>query len=294
MSLIIFPLHFLLQLCTVVFITVVIITLSIPKFLFPIPAIRKVINAMLDWCEGYYGVTAVFWINLFNKPKWDYQIEGELNKDSWYLLTSNHISYMDIMILINWAHRHIPTPRFFVKKELLWTPLVGQAAWALDMPFMQRYSKEQIKKHPELQNRDIETTRKYCEKYKHTPTTVINFVEGTRFTRQKQQQKNGQFHNLLPPKAGGIAFTLASMGELFNHTIDVTLQYPENQGHVMFDMLKGDLKRIVMHVKLVPINKDMIGDYFGDPEFKKQFQSQLNAYWHEKDQAITDLLNQQK
>lgn len=249
---------------------------------------------MLDWCVSHYGTTAVFWIELFNRPVWDYKLEGAPNKESWYLLISNHISYLDIILILNWSHQHIPTPKFFIKKELLWMPLVGQAAWALEMPFMQRYSRDQVKKNPDLQKKDVETTQSYCEKYRHTPTTVINFAEGTRFTPEKQKRKGGQFQHLLPPKAGGIAFTLASMGELFDHTIDVTLQYPDNKKHVMMDMLKGRLKRIVMHIKLVPIDQEMIGDYFGDPAFKARFQNKLNAYWLEKDQAITNLLEPEK
>ena len=294
MVFIVFPIHFVLQLFTVSFLALAVILLSIPKFLLPIPFIRTLLNKMLDWCVSHYGTTAVFWIKLFNRPIWDYKLEGKPSKDNWYLLISNHISYLDIILILNWSHKHIPTPKFFIKKELLWMPLVGQAAWALEMPFMQRFRREQIEKNPELQKKDIETTRKYCEKYRHKPTTVINFVEGTRFTPEKQKRKGGQFQHLLPPKAGGIAFTLASMGELFDHTIEVTLQYPDNSGHVMMDMLKGKLKRVIMHIKLVPIDKEMIGDYFGDPEFKEHFQARLNENWHKKDQAIANLLEIRK
>lgn len=294
MVFIVFPIHFILQLVTVSFFAASIILIAIPKFLLPITTIRNRLNLMLDWCVSHYGITAVFWIQLFNKPVWEYKSEGEPNKNSWYLLISNHISYLDIILILNWYHQHIPAPKFFIKKELFWMPLIGQAAWALDMPFMQRYSRDQIKKNPNLQKKDIETTRKYCEKYRNTPTTVINFVEGTRFTVEKQQRKGGEFNHLLPPKAGGIAFTLASMGELFDNIVDVTLQYPDNQGHVMMDMLKGKLKRVVMHVRLIPLDKDMIGDYFGDPEFKRQFQKNLNEFWLEKDHAIVSLLEKQK
>ena len=252
------------------------------------------LNQFASFCEGGYGCTSVFFINLFNRPDWDYKLEGTPDKDHWYLLTSNHISYLDIILILNWARNHIPAPKFFVKKELLWTPFIGQAAWVLEMPFMNRYTKKQIEKKPELKGKDIETTRKYCERYKETPTTVINFLEGTRVTDGKKIRRKSPYQHLLPPKAGGVAFTLASMGELFSYTIEVTLQYPENKGHVMLDMLQGKLKRIVMHVKLVPLEQGMIGDYFNDPEFKASFQAKINDKWAEKDQLISELLENQK
>ena len=174
-------------------------------------------------------------------------------------------------------------------------PFIGQAAWALDMPFMKRYSREQIRKKPTLRNQDIETTRKHCAKYKARPTTVINFIEGTRFTLAKHQkagQKGSQLHHLLPPKAGGMAFTLASMGELFDQVIDVTLIYPHNNGNVMFAMLCGNLKKVVMRVNLANLDNDMIGDYYNDEQFKQQFQAKLNAQWQAKDQAIAQYLQQ--
>lgn len=290
MGFIIFPIHFFLQLVTVSFYAASILVFTLVKVLLPFAFAQQKINAVLDWCVGVYGVSAVFWINLFNDPVWDYQMKGEPSKENWYLLTSNHISYLDIILLLNWSYRHIPSPKFFIKKELLFMPLVGQACWALDMPFMSRYNRKQITKNPQLKNKDIETTKQHCEKFKFRPTTVINFVEGTRFTKAKQTKKGSQFKHLLSPKAGGIAFTLASMGELFTHTIDVTLHYPDNPGHVMIDMLRGQLKRIVIRVELVPIDKALIGDYYDDPEFKARFQEKLNARWLKKDNEIEQLL----
>ncbi|WP_268407521.1 acetyltransferase [Alteromonas sp. a30] len=290
MGIIIFPIHFFLQLVTVSFYASSILVFTLLKLILPFSTAQKYINSILDWCVGAYGISAVFWVNLFNNPTWDYQMKGEPSKDNWYLLTSNHISYLDIILILNWSYYHIPSPKFFIKKELLFMPLVGQACWALDMPFMSRYNRRQVAKNPQLKNKDIETTRKHCEKFKFRPTTVINFVEGTRFTKAKQAKRNTQFKHLLSPKAGGIAFTLASMGELFTHTIDVTLQYPDNPGHVMIDMLRGQLKRIVIHVELVPIDKQLIGDYYNDQTFKSRFQEKLNAHWIKKDNKLEKLL----
>lgn len=295
MALIIFPLHLCLQLVSLALFGSSIILLAIPKFLLPFSVPQAVIDKLLSWLLGNFGVTSVALLKLFNRVEWDDTCYGEINQNSWYLITANHLSYLDIILLLKWAHGRIPSPKFFIKQELIWMPFIGQAAWALDMPFMKRYSREQIRKNPTLRNQDVETTRKHCAKYKARPTTVINFIEGTRFTQVKHQkacQKGHQFNHLLPPRAGGMAFTLASMGELFDHVVDVTLIYPHNNGNVMFAMLCGNLKKVVMHVNLTDLADDMIGDYYNDEQFKQQFQAKLNAQWQMKDQAIAQYLQQ--
>ena len=151
---------------------------------------------------------------------------------------------------------------------------------------MKRYSAAKLAKHPELKGKDIATTRASCQKFTKVPTTIINFVEGTRFTEQKKQHKQSPFHHLLPPKAGGIAFTLASMGEQFNALLDFTLLYPDNPRHVALDMLMGKLKRVVVLVESLPVDKQVIGDYFNDEQFRQRFQLWLNQRWQHKDGLI--------
>lgn len=117
----------------------------------------------------------------------------------------------------------IPMPKFFLKQQLLYVPFIGMACWALDMPFMRRYSREYLLRHPHKRGQDLATTRRSCEKFRAVPTTVVNYVEGTRFNTQKQQRSGVGYQHVLQPKTGGIAYTLAAMGEQFEHIIDVTL-----------------------------------------------------------------------
>jgi len=42
---------------------------------------------------------------------------------------------------------------------LIWVPFLGLAFWALDYPFMKRYSKELLEKRPELKGKDLEITK---------------------------------------------------------------------------------------------------------------------------------------
>ncbi|KXI30484.1 acyltransferase [Paraglaciecola hydrolytica] len=228
-------------------------------------------------------------IKLTNKVEFDYQVDGHLSKNDWYLMMSNHLSWLDIVILTEFAADRIPAPKFFLKKELIWLPFIGVGAWALDMPFMQRYSSAFIAKNPHLKGKDIATTKKSCEKFKLHPTTVINFVEGSRFTAEKHRLRNSPYQKLLPPKAGGIAFTLAAMGELFNSVLDVTILYPKTSGSAIVALLSGKLKTVVLRVKVHAINNAIIGDYFNDEDFRMAFQSWLNQKWQEKDQQINDM-----
>lgn len=286
---VLFPLHLTLQILNLCFWALLIIMLGLLKLLLPMPAITKLINWLLNNMLCAFGIMSVTLIKLTNKIELDYQVDGELSQRGWYLLMSNHLSWLDINLLTEFAVGRIPAPKFFLKKELIWLPFVGLGAWALDMPFMQRYSGEFLKNNPHLKGKDIETTRKSCEKFRQLPTTVINFVEGSRYTVEKHSLRASPFAHLLHPKAGGIAFTLASMGELFTNILDVTILYPENKGSPMLNMLAGKLTRVVIRVKVLPIDEHIIGDYFNDDNFKNTFQAWLNDLWRDKDKLIEQL-----
>lgn len=260
--------------------------LGLLKLLLPFRSARRMLAFAGKGCyRGWTSVNTAL-INLFNQADWQVSGAQTLDKASWYLLISNHKSWLDIPVVSTVAHSRIPEPKFFLKDELKWLPFLGSGCWALDMPFMKRYSAAQLAKKPELKGKDIATTRASCQKFKTVPTTIINFVEGTRFTESKKAHKCSPFQYLLPPKAGGIAFTLASMGEQFNAILDFTLLYPDNPNHVALDMLMGRLKRIVVQVEVLPVDQQVIGDYFNDAQFRERFQLWLNQRWLQKDQLM--------
>ena len=288
-TVVLFPLHFLLQVLNIAFWATLIVLFGLCKFLLPVPLFLRPLNCLLNMMLFAFSKISVKLIKLTNMVEFDYQVDGHLSKNEWYLMMPNHLSWLDIVILTEFAADRIPAPKFFLKKELIWLPFVGVGAWALDMPFMQRYSSAFIAKNPHLKGKDIVTTKKSCEKFKLQPTTVINFVEGSRFTTEKQKLRNSPYKRLLPPKAGGIAFTLAAMGELFNSVLDVTILYPKTSGSALLALLGGNLKHVVLRVKVQAINSAMIGDYFNDEMFRVEFQSWLNQKWQEKDQQINEL-----
>ncbi|WP_166422752.1 acyltransferase [Paraglaciecola sp. 20A4] len=288
-SVLIFPVHLCLQIINLSFWAVLIIFFGLIKLILPFALVSRPINQLLNYMLCAFGVLSVRLIRLFNRIELDVEIEGALSKTEWYLMMPNHLSWLDIILLVDFAADKIPAPKFFLKKELIWLPFVGLGAWALDMPFMQRYSREFVEKNPHLKGKDIQTTKQSCEKFRECPTTVINFVEGSRFTTQKHQNRNSPFTHLLPPKAGGIAFTLAAMGELFTGILDVTLMYPNNPNRPMLAMLAGRLNKVILRASVTPIEQEIIGDYFSDNDFRDNFQSWLNARWAYKDNQIKQL-----
>lgn len=284
------PLSIALTILVTIICSVPIIVAGLIKLLVPIPAVWRSISVfcnfmMYCWCEGL-----ALLLHLNPWLKWDVQgLEG-LNKKNWYLLISNHHSWADIVVLCVLFRKHIPMNKNFLKQQLAWVPFIGLACWALDMPFMRRYSRSYLIRHPERRGKDVETTRRSCEKFRAHPTTIVNFVEGSRFTEEKKRETRSPYHNLLPPKAAGIAMALNVLGSQFNKLLNVTLCYPDNHTRPFYDMLSGRLTRIVVRINLVPIGEELHGDYVNDKNFKRGFQRWLNGLWEEKDRQLTDIM----
>jgi 1-acyl-sn-glycerol-3-phosphate acyltransferase len=274
--------------------SVPIIMAGIVKLLLPVPVIWRSISVFADfmmycWCEGL-----ALLLRLNPYLKWDVEgLEG-LNKKHWYLLISNHQSWADIVILCVLFRKHIPMNKYFLKQQLAWVPFMGLACWALDMPFMKRYSRAYLLRHPERRGKDVETTRRSCMKFRAHPTTIVNFVEGSRFTEEKKSQTRSPFNYLLAPKAAGIAMAMNVLGKQFDKMLNVTLCYPENDRLPFYDMLSGKMTKIVVRVSLVPITEELHGDYVNDKNFKRRFQLWLNRLWNEKDKQLEALHGEEK
>jgi 1-acyl-sn-glycerol-3-phosphate acyltransferase len=231
-------------------------------------------------------------MDVANSAEWEIITKGELKREGWYFLMSNHQSWLDILVLQRTFVRKIPMLKFFMKQELLWTlPIGGLACYMLDFPFMKRHSKEYLKKHPEQRDKDIETTRITCEKFKYQPITIMNYVEGTRFTKEKHRARQSPYQNLLPPKAGGIAFVLATMDQQIKHIIDTTIVY-HTDNISLWNFFKGGIHKITVHTEVIPVPDTLRGDYYHDKDFRVAFQQWLNERWQQKDQLINHLRQQ--
>lgn len=260
------------------------------KILMPVQGARNAVTTVMNrfmwaWacCNG--GI-----LYLIAKIEWDVQgLEG-LDKNSWYLLISNHLSGFDIAAQTYVLRNHIPMLKFFLKKELIYVPIMGLGCWALDMPFMDRTSPAKLKKNPKLKGKDLATTRRACEKFKNMPTSIINYVEGSRFTREKHQRQDSPYQYLLRPKAGGIAFTLSAMGEQFTNLLNMTIVYPDAPDDILFGVMSGKVNKIVMRINALPVPQVDADRYFSESEYRVEFQRWLNQLWVEKDLQIQALL----
>lgn len=267
------------------------ILLSLTKFLIPLTFWRKICDRTLNGIAGLWISINNWNIQVTNSIRWDVAGLDSLEKNQWYMVVANHQSWVDILVLQKIFHRKIPFLKFFLKKELIWVPFLGLAWWALDFPFMKRYSSEFLKKNPHLKGKDLEITRKACEKFKHIPVSVMNFAEGTRFTPEKHHRQQSPYRYLLKPKAGGIAFVMAAMGDQMNRILNVTIAYP-NGAKSFWDFLCGKVREIKIIVDSKPIDEELIGDYFNDDNFRVQFQSHLNRLWEEKDLQLNMMQKQ--
>ena len=221
---------------------------------------------------------------------WDMRGIEELSLDGKYLAVSNHQSWNDIPVLMKAFDRRAPFFKFFLKQQLVWVPILGLAWWGLDFPFMRRYTREQVEKNPALKGKDLETTRAACAKFRQQPVLVINYLEGTRFTPAKHERQQSPFKHLLRPKSGGIAFALASLGDVLDCVLDITVAYPD--GAVGFwDMLCGRMHRVVVDIRQIQVPDEFFtGDYTNDPEFRERFQAWVTALWERKDRRVAELL----
>ena len=268
----------------------------IPLFLLVAAKAAVPLESWMRRCSRMLNAIAENWIwvnnqnqKLVGNTHWDVQGMETLERSEWYLVLANHQSWVDIVVLQRIFHRKIPFLKFFIKKELLWFPILGQAWWAMDFPFVKRYTKSYLQKKPHLKGKDLEITRQACKKFKKMPVSITNFVEGTRFTNEKHRRQQSPYAHLLKPKAGGIAFVLASMGEQIHHVLDVTIVYPDGITN-FWALLCGKIREIKVRVRSLPVSAELLGDYTNDGHFRAGLQHWLNKIWAEKNRYIEEMM----
>ncbi|MGC8121123.1 acyltransferase [Marinobacter sp. VGCF2001] len=266
---------------------------ALAKLVVPLALFRKACTVVLNTIAWYWIGFNNTLVKLLHKVEWDVRGAEKLSKDHWYFVTCNHQSWADIPAIQYVLNSKIPLLKFFLKKQLIWVPLLGVAWWALDFPFMHRHTKEQIAKRPELKGKDIAATQAACEKFRYTPVTIFNFMEGTRFTPEKHQRQNSPYKHLLKPRAGGTAFVFGAMGEMIHTMLDVTIVYPGGRPGI-WDYLCGRVHKIVIDIRTREVPEHFLGmDYENNRELRIDFQRWVSEIWAEKDQRVETLLAEQ-
>jgi len=263
------------------------------KVLLPKGGLRDRASSATAWLAQHWAVTNTILVGTFMRVEWDLRMDMNVSPKGQYLVCANHQTWNDIFVLMHAFGTRAPFFKFFIKQELIWVPVLGLAWWGLDYPFMKRYSKEVLAKHPELKGKDVETTRKACEAFKNQPALVLNFLEGTRFTPAKHDQQQSPYRHLLKPKSGGFAFAISALGERLHSMLDVTIVYPGG-ARGFWDFCAGRMRKVIVEVRQLEVPHEFFsGDYENDPVFRERFQQWIGTLWSEKDQRIEQLLKGQ-
>ncbi|MBL8395509.1 MAG: acyltransferase [Candidatus Accumulibacter sp.] len=268
----------------------VLLLLALLKLVLPLHSVHLRLDPLLVRIAEAWIACNSGWMALTQRAQWDVQGVAGLDRRGWYLVNCNHQSWADILVLQHLLTRRIPLLKFFLKQQLIWVPIMGLAWWALDFPFMRRHSEEVLKLHPELRALDQEATRLACKKFSLIPTSVMNFCEGTRFTRVKHERQQSPYRHLLRPKAGGIALALNVMGDKFHAILDVTIVYPDGAPD-FWAFLCGRMRCVCVRVQSLPVPQDLAtADYANDPAVREAFQEWIQQIWRAKDAQIEVLL----
>jgi 1-acyl-sn-glycerol-3-phosphate acyltransferase len=281
----------LLYFLSITFIAFAVIITWLLCWLFP----RKQREAGMDWI--HQGLIP-FWLHycllgtmrFTTRIEWQIQGPSDLKPNGWYLLTSNHQSWADIIVMEQAFYQKVAVIKFFMKKQLIWAlPFVGVGCWLIDFPMLNRHSKEYLKKHPEKAFEDIEELKHACAHFKDRPVTMMTFAEGTRFTREKHAKQQSPYQHLLRPKAGGLSFVIDAMSDYLDGIIDATVIYGDGKTS-FWDFLCGKVRKMQIFYRVIPMTPDLKGNYLQDEKFRAHFQQWINGVWIEKDKLITSVL----
>ena len=228
------------------------------------------------------------------RKDWRINLPDDIHTNGKYLLVSNHQSWVDTSIVQYIGEKRLPLTRFFTKFELIYIPIVGQAFYFLDFPMMRRHSKEAIAKNPALKGKDIEEAKRACALLKDKPFTLLNYLEGTRFTKAKQAQQKSPYKHLLKPRAGGLSLAISALGEDIDGILDMTIVYPDGVPSYG-DLWKGNIKRLGVDLRYIDIPDALFesikqGGYENDEDTKAQMFDWVEQVWRQKDERISTML----
>ena len=232
--------------------------------------------------------------NMLPRKDWRITLPDDIHTNGKYLLVSNHQSWVDTSIVQYIGEKRLPLTRFFTKFELIYIPIVGQAFYFLDFPMMRRHSKEAIAKNPTLKGKDIEEAKRACALLKDKPFTLLNYLEGTRFTKAKQAQQKSPYTHLLKPRAGGLSLAISALGEDIDGILDMTIVYPDGVPSYG-DLWKGNIKRLGVDLRYIDIPDALFesikqGGYENDEDTKARMFDWVEQVWRQKDERISTML----
>jgi 1-acyl-sn-glycerol-3-phosphate acyltransferase len=248
-------------------------------------ALRHRMDGIVDlWVGGNRLIFAAFKLTRIDVQLDDHHA---LSRDRWYLVISNHQSWSDILILQNALWRRIPALKFFTKQQLVWVPLIGLAMWFLGFPYVRRASREQIVRNPELLARDRDATIEACQGFREYPSSVLNFLEGTRFTSDKRDAQQGRFRHLLNPKLGGLSYVVAVLEDKIDKVLDVTIIYPAGTPS-FWQLLQGRCRevKVLVECRDLPAGGELSAPGRDSDGIRERLVPWIEDLWREKDARL--------
>ena len=263
--------------------------INIPRIIIPF----KFFKVFLSKVSNYIGDITVYGLKLIMLIMHGNNINviddnDDYDRDKWYMAMSNHQSWADIFILLVVANYKIPLLKFFMKKELWWIPFIFLANKTLNMPFVNRHSKDAIEKDPSLRMKDYKNTLKSCKRFLRSPSTIFSYAEGTRFTKEKHANQNSPYKNLLIPKTGGLATSLSAITNI-DTLVDYSIVYKSNKRDA-WSFLSGEMKNVTVLVKKYEIPNSLKNkNYSEDRVYREDFKTWIEKIWQSKDNNIEKL-----
>ena len=280
-------LSFLLLVINTLFWCSFLLTIAVFKLLLPIESWKTLCTKWIIAIGECWIFCNGLWIKLLHKPEWTVSGFDSLNQSEWYLTMANHQSWADIFVLQGITNRKIPMLKFFMKDVLIWVPVIGLAWWALDMPFLKRYTQEQVKKNPSLRGKDVIEMKKSFGRFARYPVSIFSFAEGTRFTEAKHASQDSPYDQLLRPKSGGIGLTLSTMPYI-KKVLDFTIKYDSND-RTFWDFLCGRMSNVKIQVKIIDVPENLVKkNYAEDEKFREELKEWLYSIWEEKNRFLNN------
>ena len=261
------------------------IPLGIIKFFLPITALKVLFTKFIIKVGELWIFTNKIWVKALHNPKWQIIGKENIKSDGWTIATSNHQSFADIFLLQDITNRKMPMLKFFMKYVLIYVPVIGLSWWALDMPFLKRYTKKQLENNPELRGKDVREMKRALKHYALYPVTVFSFAEGTRFTIKKNLHQKSPFKNLLKPKEGGLATALSLVNEI-DSLIDFTIKF-DTKKRSFWDYLCGRMNSVKVIIREIKIPAKFLNiNLLENKILRSEFKDWLHDIWNEKDTLI--------
>ena len=126
----------------------------------------------------------------------------------------------------------------------------------------------------------------FGEKFLEQSLQFHGFKLNVDYTKQKHEDQNSPYKNLLKPKAGGIGVALSTM-PFISTLLDLSISY-DSDSKSFWSFLCSEMSDIKIKVRSIEIPEDLLNkDYSKDKQYRDDLKDWLNKIWEEKDRFLS-------